>query len=625
MIIYRNYLLCFILYLFIITGCNATTDRKATGKLPASDDSSYVEGETVLSDEDIAKQKFNAENEAWVDENVDKDFLLGKVKRSNNPLFVIVDKKHTERNIYLIHPVYEAYKKMYEAALADGVKLIITSGHRTFMEQVYEWELRWNNPRTEIVFENEIDKARFILQYRAMPGTTRHHWGTDIDLNSFELAYYQTPEGIKVYNWLKENAETYGFYQPYTPFDEKRSTGYNEEKWHWSYKPLARLMLVKYLELVSIDDVFGFKGDVAVKKLPLISEWVCGINPKIKETDNIPVNNSIRLIFAGDVMGHSTQINGAWRDGGDSCYNFIPNFQWVKEYISSADVAVANLEVTLAGEPYTGYPTFSSPVSLADALQDAGFNLLVTANNHIMDRGAKGLQQTIDALENLGFKHTGSFKDSLSRGKNYPLIIQKNGFKLAFLNYTYSTNILKAKPPVIVNYIDTVRMAADLMKAREMEADYIITCIHWGEEYKNTENQTQRQIADFLARNGCNLIVGAHPHVVQPIRKIAVNPTADSVLVAYSLGNLVSNQRWRYSDGGIMLEVNLTKTNGIVNLDSYRYEPFWVRRYPERGVQVYRLIPVIDYQNNPGCYPKMNVMEENELMQFYNDTKNIIN
>ncbi len=341
------------------------------------------------------------------------------------------------------------------------------------------------------------------------------------------------------------------------------------------------------------------------------------------EADTIPATNSIRLIFAGDVMGHGAQIKGAWYEGGDSCYNFAPNFQWVKDYISSADFAIANLEVTLAGEPYSGYPAFSSPVSLAAALQDAGFNILVTANNHILDRGAKGLDRTIDELNNLGIVHTGSFKDSVNWKKKYPLMIEKNGFRLALLNYTYSTNMTTATPPNIVNYIDTLRMAADLDRARELKADYIITCIHWGEEYQNKENESQRRIAGFLARNGCNLIVGSHPHVVQPIKKIAGH-TADSVLVAWSLGNFVSNQRWRYSDGGIMLDVTLTKTDNNVSLDSYRYEPFWVRKYPEKNVQVYRLIPVNDYLANPGHYPAMNAKDEEMLMQFHKDTKSLL-
>ena len=341
------------------------------------------------------------------------------------------------------------------------------------------------------------------------------------------------------------------------------------------------------------------------------------------DKDDISQTERIRLIFAGDIMGHDTQLKGAWRDGGDSYYNFAPTFQWVKDYISSADIAVANFEVTLAGEPYTGYPAFSSPLSLAVALKDAGFDIFVTANNHILDRGVKGLEKTLDALENLGIAHTGSFKDSRSRITNYPLIIERKGFRLAFLNYTYGTNMSVAKPPVIVNYLDTARIVDDLNKARELNVDYTIACVHWGDEYKNNENQEQRQLADFLARNGCNLIVGAHPHVVQPIKMIAGSYT-DSVLVAYSLGNFISNQRWRYSDGGIMLDVTLTKSNGIVSLDSYRYEPFWVSRYPEKGVQVYRIIPVIDYLSNPDLFPAISAADEKLLMQFYRDTKRII-
>ena len=338
------------------------------------------------------------------------------------------------------------------------------------------------------------------------------------------------------------------------------------------------------------------------------------------------VTNNIRLVFAGDVMGHSTQITGAWRDGGDSCYNYIPNFQWVKDYIASADIAVANFEVTLAGEPYTGYPAFSSPNSLAEALQDAGFDLFVTANNHIMDLGTKGLGRTIDVLDNLGITHTGSFKDSTRWKTSYPLIVEKNGFRLAFLNYTYGTNMSAAKPPFIVNNIDTLRMAADLAKARALEADYIITFLHWGDEYQKKENQTQRQLAGFLANQGCNLIVGAHPHVVQPVRKIAPDSAdCDSALVAYSLGNFISNQQWRYSDGGIMLEVSLTKTDGVVSLDSWNYEPVWVYRYPDNGVQVYRLIPVLDYLSNPERYPEMKINDEKKLIQFYNDTKGVVN
>ena len=339
-------------------------------------------------------------------------------------------------------------------------------------------------------------------------------------------------------------------------------------------------------------------------------------------SDSISGPDSIKLVFVGDVMGHGNQIKGAWRDGGDSCYNYAPSFQGMKEYISSADLAIANLEVTFAGKPYVGYPSFSSPPSLAVALKDMGFDMLVTANNHIMDKGKQGLESTINVLDSLEIPHTGTFKDSAAWKANNPLIMEKNNFKLAFLNYTYGMNMAMPGKPLIVNKIDTVKIAADLDRTRELNPDYIIAFVHWGEEYQNKENASQRQIADFLARNGCNLIVGAHPHAIQPIKKIAGN-TPDSVLVAYSLGNFISNQRWRYSDGGIALEVTLTKTDSVINL-SHTYEPFWVHRYPDKNVQLYRMILLKDYFNNPDAYFSESEKDRKLLLEFHEDTKKII-
>ena len=335
------------------------------------------------------------------------------------------------------------------------------------------------------------------------------------------------------------------------------------------------------------------------------------------------VSDTIRLVFAGDVMGHDMQIRGAWRDGGDTCYNYHPLFRWVKDYISAADVAVANLEVTLAGAPYTGYPQFSSHHSLAGVLQDAGFDVLLTANNHVLDRGRKGMERTLDVLDSIGMLHTGSFRDSAEWKAHYPLMIEKNNFRIALLNYTYSTNGIAVTKPNIVNFIDTLQMAADMAKARESNPDYIITCIHWGEEYKNKENATQRRLATFLARNGCNLIVGSHPHVVQPIAKIPIGDTG-VVPVAYSLGNFISNQRDRYRDGGITFEITLTKTDSVVTLHHIGYEPFWVYRYPENKVSVFRLIRINDYLEHPERYPAIGENDKRLMMQFYNDTKGII-
>ncbi|MDR0330195.1 MAG: CapA family protein [Chitinispirillales bacterium] len=324
------------------------------------------------------------------------------------------------------------------------------------------------------------------------------------------------------------------------------------------------------------------------------------------------------MVFAGDVMGHDMQITGAWRDGGDTSYNYHPVFQYIGDYISAFDIALANLEVTLAGPPYKGYPEFSSHRSLAEALKNTGFNVLVTANNHSLDRGKKGLESTLNALDSIGIAHTGTFRDSAEWRANYPLIVEKNNFRLAILNYTYGTNGIPVAKPNVVSMIDTAQIAADLGKAKSLKPDYIITCIHWGDEYQNPENASQRALAAFLAAHGTNLIIGSHPHVVQPLSTVN-----DSVYVIYSLGNFVSNQRDRYRDGGITLEATLIKKDGKATLKSVGYEPFYVYRCHEnkKPPSVFRLIRINDYLKRPERYPAIDAADKKLMMQFYNDTK----
>ncbi len=162
----------------------------------------------------------------------------------------------------------------------------------------------------------------------------------------------------------------------------------------------------------------------------------------------------LKLVFTGDIMGHDTQIASALATG-KSGYDYQPCFQYLAPYLQDADLVIGNLEVTLAGPPYKGYPQFSSPDELADALKTAGFHILVTANNHALDRGRSGLERTLGQLDARGILHTGTFTDDRSRSLTYPLVVEKNGIRIALLNYTYGTNGLKVKPPSIVNRIDT--------------------------------------------------------------------------------------------------------------------------------------------------------------------------
>jgi poly-gamma-glutamate synthesis protein (capsule biosynthesis protein) len=269
----------------------------------------------------------------------------------------------------------------------------------------------------------------------------------------------------------------------------------------------------------------------------------------------------LKLVFAGDIMGHSTQIKAALLP--DGTYDYHHCFKYVAPILKQADLAIGNLEFTLPGKPpYSGYPQFRSPDAVAVALKDAGFDMMVTANNHSNDAGKTGVENTIRTLRNLDFHQTGTFLDSMDRSLNYPLVIQQGNFKLAFLNYTYGTNGIPTKFPVIVNQLDEKQMAADMEKARGSNPDAIIVMVHWGNEYQLVETSYQRQLAKKLFLWGAKVVIGSHPHVVQSIEQKSQTDSlrkGELTVVAYSLGNFISGQIKTYTDIGAMVEVELEK------------------------------------------------------------------
>ena len=286
----------------------------------------------------------------------------------------------------------------------------------------------------------------------------------------------------------------------------------------------------------------------------------------------------LTLTFVGDIMQHDSQISAAY-DTLTKGYDYTNCFHYVKPYLDSADLTIGNLEVTLAGSPYKGYPQFSAPDGLVPTLKDVGFDVLVTANNHCVDRGRKGLERTIMMLDSFDISHTGTFADTVNRLNDYPLLIQQKDFALYLLNYTYGTNGMSVESPNMVNLIDTAVIKKDLMKAREFNPDAIIVFMHWGSEYQSLPNKFQKDIADFCFKHGAKLVIGSHPHVLQPMewRK------ETDQLVAYSLGNFVSGQRKRYTDGGAMLQVELEKiiqpdSSSATHINSSSYQLHWVYR-----------------------------------------------
>ncbi len=278
------------------------------------------------------------------------------------------------------------------------------------------------------------------------------------------------------------------------------------------------------------------------------------------------IRQSLKLAFIGDVMVHTPQITRARRDNG---YDFYDSFRYVAPILESADIVIANLETTLSDcEPYTGYPRFRSPVGIADALKNAGTDAVVLANNHSLDYGADGVRRTLHHLEERGIAHTGVFADSTDYRINNPLFIARRGLRIALLNYTYGTNGMTAGDGIIVNRIDTTAIRNDIERASD--ADCIIAFMHWGEEYSRRNSRSQRETAEFLHANGVPIVIGSHPHVVQPCE------CSDTSITFYSLGNFISNQRDRYCDGGVMAEVEIVKQIDDISL-SADFAPVWVR------------------------------------------------
>ncbi len=323
----------------------------------------------------------------------------------------------------------------------------------------------------------------------------------------------------------------------------------------------------------------------------------------------------IKLLFVGDIMMHQPQLDAA-RVADTDDYDFTATFEMVKPFIKAADLAFGNLELTLPGyPPYKGWPNFRSPDVLARALYETGFDVLTTANNHSNDGRLKGVRHTIDVLKNVGFYQTGTFKDTTSRAANYPLLIYKKGFRLAVLNYTYGTDNKPNYPPTFVNKIDEKLIKEDIINAKKLKPDAIIAIMHWGREYKIIHDQTQKRLADKMLAWGVNIIIGSHPHVVQPILK--KDAGTGQKVIAYSLGNFVSNQKQPNTDGGIFLEIELTKTQKEETIISdLSYTSVYRYRAEEGGKKNFYIIPVAYYLQNSFLLPKLNFKNRSKMVSF---------
>ena len=286
-------------------------------------------------------------------------------------------------------------------------------------------------------------------------------------------------------------------------------------------------------------------------------------------------NEEIRIVFAGDAMQHSAQIEAAKTSDGK--YDYSECFESVTPLIESADYAVVNLETPLAGAPYTGYPCFSAPDAYLDALAYAGFDMMLTANNHTLDKRSKGAVRTLDQLDGRFLDHLGTYRDKHERDSVLPMVKNIGGFKIGFLNYTYGTNGIRLPEsnPYMVHLLeDEVEIREDIREAKAV-ADCVIVFAHWGTEDAQEPDDFQRKWAEIFLDCGVDVVVGTHPHVLQPV-EVLEGADGHEMLIFYSIGNYISAQSEKSCVKGGMASFTISFTSEGYRVSEYALEPLTI-------------------------------------------------
>ena len=322
---------------------------------------------------------------------------------------------------------------------------------------------------------------------------------------------------------------------------------------------------------------------------------------------------SVRIRATGDIMFHPSQLDGAY-DYTTDTYDFENSFKAIRDIIQEADISIANFEGTTAGNEiyaYQGYPLFNAPDEALDAIKNAGFDILSTANNHSLDTRKAGIIRTIEQIKVRGMEPIGTFKE---KPEIRVLIKDVKGIKFAFLAYTEMVNGLESvlNPEdldTMVNIINETKMKEDIIFAKEQDADVIIAVLHWGDEYSRVQAQRQEILADMLFKSGVDIILGSHPHVIQPTQTLDYD--GKTKFVAYSMGNFISNQRVetlvpygltehvsKYTEDGIIIDIEIEKKGSTkeVSIENINYIPLWVYKgVKENGTAEHVVYPIMDY------------------------------
>lgn len=335
----------------------------------------------------------------------------------------------------------------------------------------------------------------------------------------------------------------------------------------------------------------------------------------------------LTISAGGDLLIHDTVFKSV--KNSDGAYNFDPIFEDIKYIFEESDISMINLEVPVAGNIYppSNYPNFNSPVELLDGVKNMGIDIVSTANNHALDKGLNGLNETIKNAEARELSVVGTYLTEDTK----PLIMEKNNIKVGIASYTYGTNgiPIPKDAPYCVNIIDKDAMKKDIDYMKEQNVDYIIFSMHFGQEYQTMPNQTQEELVEFLVSNGVDVVFGSHPHVPQPYEVKTVtleDGTTKEAFIIYSLGNFVSHQSDYYTKLGAVATVTLTKEGEKKNIESHIITPIYTYIKTISGKKNFKVVPlekaIYEYEKGITTYSES---EYNSFKKMLDDTNYIYN
>ena len=381
---------------------------------------------------------------------------------------------------------------------------------------------------------------------------------------------------------------------------------------------------------------------IAISLLSLITLFITlkSFNNNVVKYEQVSKPSSIEKIYKvnlnsiGDVMAHAPQLN-AQHDPKTNTYSFDNNYTYVSKYIQKADLAIANLETTLAGDsiPYSSYPTFNTPDALADALKNAGVDIISTINNHTFDKDDLGVERTLSILKSKNLDVIGTISNTLD--KNY-LIKEVNEISIGITAFSYG-EIREGNK--FLNGIKVSDNSKDKLNVFDMtnvdnafntinntlknidNTDIQVLVIHWGDEYRRTPSEFQTKLSQKLCDSGVDIIIGSHPHVVQPVDMITSTDGNNETLVIYSLGNFISNQRREllgtpFTEDGLMVDIEITKDNEKTFVSKVNCIPTWVNKYNQNGNIVYEVLPITEKEN----FSSLDNITLDKIKNSYNNT-----